>query len=125
MRRSEKNILPESFFLMKFCGLWQPYISSLFQKIIYDVYSTFMIITIVIIGLSLLGVILSSQNIKEAVVENSFLLLSFLNSWIKGSILLLRQKEIKSLLKVLMREQCQPLDVVEVEIQSKYDKEAK
>lgn len=126
-KRTMKDILPATFFLMKLCGLWQPFdCTKFFFKIIYIFYAVFTFFTIISVGLSLVCVIIiSSENIKDAIVENSFLLFTLLNGWVKGLILICRRNHIKSLLRSLLDEQSQPLDSTEEEIQNKVDKEAK
>lgn len=122
-----KDILPTTFFFMKLCGLWQPFTSNYsFLRIIYIMYSIFTIFTMISVGLSLMCVIIiSSESIKDAIVENSFLLFTLLNGWVKTLIILRRRNHIKSLLNGLLQQQFQPSDEKEREIQNKIDKKAK
>ncbi|XP_043466411.1 uncharacterized protein LOC122501181 [Leptopilina heterotoma] len=124
-RRSQKNILPETFLFMQLCGLWQPFNYN-YLKIIYILYSIFVLFTMISVGLALiLFVFISSERIKEALIEHSFLLFTLLNAWVKTTIFLSRQKDIKSLLNTLLEDQCQPKDKIEHEIQKKFDTKVK
>ena len=125
-KRSIEDILPLTFFIMKFGGLWEPFEQMSFFKIAYSVYTVLTMFTMVTIGISQVCVILfSSGDIKEVIVENSFLLFTLFNAWVKAIIILLRRKDIKSLLKVLLEDPSQPLDSEEHEIQSEFDEEAR
>lgn len=126
-KRTIKDILPATFFLMKFCGLWQPFkLNYPILRIVYIFYSVFTMFTMISVGLSLICfIIISSERIKDAIIENSFLLFTLLNGWVKAFIFLSRHRGIKSLLKTLLEDHCQPQDTTELEMQKKFDDEAK
>ncbi|XP_051164809.1 odorant receptor 33a-like [Leptopilina boulardi] len=126
-KRTINDILWETFLLIKFCGLWQPFnLNYPILKIIYIFYSIFTISTMISVGLSLICFIfISSERIKDAIIENSFLLFTLLNGWVKAFIFLSRHRGIKSLLKTLLEDHCQPQDITELEMQKKFDEEAK
>lgn len=123
-RKTIRDILPATFFFMKLCGLWQPFV-DIRLKFIYTFYSIFIIFTMISVGVSLMILIIFSDSIKDATVENSFLLFTLFNGWVKAIIIIQRRNHIESLLRGLLDDMCQPLDSTEEEIQRNIDKEAK
>lgn len=124
-KRSPHDILRATFILMKICGLWNPFHNP-FLRIIYVAYTIFIMFTIITIWLGVICLLLfTSDNNRETILENSFLLITLLNGWVKGIILLCRHQDIKSLLNVLLEDQCIPQDINELEIQRKFDEEAR
>ena len=125
-KRDTKDILPSAFFIMKCVGLWEPYESNSVFKKAYTAYTIVVMLIMITVGISLVCFILfTTENIRDVFFENSFLLFTLFNSWIKATILLWRRKDIKSLLKVLLEDQCQPLDSVEQDIQKQFDEQAR
>lgn len=124
-KRNFNDILRPTFMIMKVCGLWNPFQNS-FLRIIYIVYSILIMLLIITIWIAVICLLLfSSNNNKEMIMKNSFLLVSLINGWIKAIILLCKHKDIKSLLNVLLEDQCSPQNINEIEIQNRFDEEAK
>ncbi|XP_033231935.1 odorant receptor 49b-like [Belonocnema kinseyi] len=93
---------------------------------VYTAYSIVVLLFMVTVGISLVFLILfTTENTKEVFIENSFLLFTIFNGWVKALIVFLRRKDIKLLLEGLLEDQCQPLDSAELEIQKKIDKGAR
>ncbi|XP_043466410.1 uncharacterized protein LOC122501180 [Leptopilina heterotoma] len=85
-----------------------------------------MILLILTTGLALICLLVfSPTNNKELIVENSFLLFTLLNGWVKAAVILCKHKDIKNLLHTLLEDQCQPQDKTEHVIQQKFDNEAR
>ena len=125
-QRDTKDILPSSFFIMKCFGLWQPFDSNSLLKKAYNAYTIVVMFIMITVGISLVCLILfTTENMKEVLMENSFLLFTLFNAWVKAIIILLRRKDIKSLLKVLLQDSSQPSDSEEHKIQTEFDKEAR
>ncbi|XP_033231939.1 odorant receptor 46a-like [Belonocnema kinseyi] len=124
-KRSMKDILPSTFFVMKFCGLWEPWDLNPFFKVVYTAFRIIALLAMLTVGISLVCLIIfTSKNTTEVFLENCFLLFTLFNAWVKALILFLRSNDIKWLLKVLLEDQCQPFDSTEKEIQEKFDKYA-
>lgn len=123
--RNFNDILQPTFILMKFCGLWNPFHNSLL-RILYIFYSILIMLLRFTVGLAVICLLIfASENNKEIIVKNSFLLITLLNGWVKAIILFSRHQDIQSLLNVLLEDQCLPQDIIELEIQRKSDEEAK
>lgn len=124
VKRTKNDILPTTFLFMKLFGLWQPFNLTIL-RIIYSVYSIFTIFTMLSVGLSLICLITTSENVEEAMVENSYFLFTLLNAWVKAAIILCRQRDIKSLLNTLLEDEWQPKDTIELDIQKKFNENDK
>lgn len=123
-KRKIKDILPLTFKLMKFCGLWQEEELSSFFKVMYSIYKVFTMFIITTMTLSLICVTLfSNDGIKNSLFENLFLLLTLFNGCIKVFVILIRRKRIYLLINSLS--QYQPENSYEEKIQAEFDEEAK
>lgn len=123
-KRKIKDILPLTFRLMKFCGLWQPYKLSSFFKILYTLYKLLIMFILITVTLSLVCVtFFSVDGLKNSLFENLFLLLTLLNGCIKILVILIKKQKILSLITALA--QYQPENIKEEKIQAEFDEEIK
>lgn len=126
-KKKEENIeihlLELPFKVLTLVGCWQPKSwTSVYQHIIYRMYSILIILLINSFTLSqLLDIILIANN-RDDFCDNFSILIPMILVCFKLFNLLASRKNLMKLIDILNKEPCKPLGPNEIEIHNKFDK---
>ncbi|KAF7992982.1 hypothetical protein HCN44_005763 [Aphidius gifuensis] len=118
-------MLPYSFTLLNFWGVWPSTNSSKWKQYIYSVYTIFMIILVYTNTLSqIIDLFVSFKNLKQF-INNAFILLSTIGAGVKAAHLIWQRKTIINLMKIIQSHPCIPQDEDEQIVQQKFNNKIK
>ena len=115
-------VLDFTFKLLTICGCWTPDSWTDCRRLLYHVYTIFILLLIHTFTLSqLLDIILIVDN-QDDFTDNFYMLLAMIVSCFKMISLLINRGNIAMLTDILMNGPCRPLEPAEIEIQQRFDK---
>lgn len=118
-------MLPYSFTLLNFWGVWPSTNCSKWKRYIYSLYTIFMIIFVYSNTLSqIIDLFVSFKNLKQF-INNAFILLSTIGANVKAAHLIWHRKTIINLMKVIQSHPCIPRDEDEQIVQQKFNNKIK
>jgi len=121
--KKEMSILMFTFKVLTICGCWPPHSwTSRYKRIMYDVYTVFIVLLINTFTLSqLMDLILTVDNADDF-SENFYVTLATFVSCCKMFSLLKNRNNIAVLIDTLMKKPCRPTEHDEIRIRQKFDK---
>lgn len=117
------HILEFTFKILIICGCWRPTSwTTPYKRLIYHVYTIFIILLIHTFTLSQLTDLLLSVNNPDDFTENFYMFLAMFVSCCKMFTLLMNRNNIAMLIDILMKRPCKPIQSDEIKIQQKFDR---
>lgn len=117
------NILTLQFQILTICGCWPPNSwTSRYKRIMYDVYTVFIVFLMNTFMLSQIMDIILNVNNTDDFAENFYVTITSIVCSCKMFSLLKNRSDIAMLIDILMKKPCLPIELDEIKIRQKFDR---
>lgn len=107
--RKQQEILRLPFLYLKICGAWKPRISYFSLRVIFDVFTTLIIIICETVVLAeILGILFTDEDMTEVLLENIHMVITMLSGFLKMINIISKRKKITLLVESCLNELWNP-----------------